>query len=98
MEWLFYIVQAALWVCSATILLRIATVIWWKPVQLKRIFESQGIRGPPYRLLCGNVFEMAQMKAQAKSTAMPLSHDIIARVLPHDYMWTKTYGNLLPFS
>lgn len=92
MEWLFYIVQATLWVCSATILLRIATVIWWKPVQLKRFFESQGIRGPPYRLVCGNAPKMAQMMAQAKSTPMPLSHDIIARVLPHDYVWTKTYG------
>ena len=95
MQWLFYIVQAALWVCSATILLRIATVMWWKPVQLKRFFESQGIRGPPYRLLSGNASEMGRMMAQAKATPMPaLSHDIVARVIPYYYQWSKTYGTL----
>jgi len=91
MEWLFWIL-AALSAYSGFLLLKIATLIWWKPLQIKRYFESQGIRGPPYRLLYGNAADIHRMNTQAKSTPMPWSHDIVARVLPHYHHWTKTYG------
>jgi len=91
MEWLFWIL-AALSACSGVFLLKIVTLIWWKPLQIKRYFESQGIRGPPYRLLYGNAADIARMVTQAKSTPMPWSHDILPRLLPHYHLWTKTYG------
>lgn len=95
MEWQFWVLaalSACLW-----FLLRIATLIWWKPLQIKRCFELQGIRGPPHRLLSGNAADIARMVTQAKSTAMPWSHDILARVLPYFHQWTKTYGEQFIF-
>ena len=91
MEWLFW-VWASVFGCLGYFVLRIATLIWWRPLLLKRCFESQGIRGPPYRLLNGNVADMARMNTEAKSTPMPWSHDIVPRVLPHYHHWATAYG------
>jgi PHYB activation tagged suppressor 1 len=91
MEWLFWVL-AALIACLGSFLLRIVEVIWWKPLQLKKYFDSQGIRGPPYKLLYGNGADVLGMITQAKSTPMPWSHDIVPRALPYYHHWTKTYG------
>eukprot|EP01018_Ginkgo_biloba_P037355 Gb_13160 [translate_table: standard] len=89
-----YIWAVASAVISALVLflLKLATVVRWKPLQIKSYFERQGIRGPPYRLLYGNALDIVQMTKQANATPMPLSHHIIPRVLPHYHQWTKTYG------
>eukprot|EP01018_Ginkgo_biloba_P037356 Gb_13170 [translate_table: standard] len=82
------------WVAGALVLflLKIATVVWWKPLQIKSYFERQGIRGPPYTLLYGNASDIVGMMKQANATPTFLSHHIIPRVLPHYHHWTKTYG------
>eukprot|EP01018_Ginkgo_biloba_P037360 Gb_13156 [translate_table: standard] len=89
-----YICVVAAAVISALVLflLKIATVVWWKPLQIKSYFERQGIRGPPYTLLYGNAPDIVQMMKQTNATPMPLSHHIIPRVLPHHHRWTQTYG------
>ncbi|XP_059068901.1 LOW QUALITY PROTEIN: cytochrome P450 734A1 [Cryptomeria japonica] len=51
-----------------------------------------GIRGPPYRLFNGNSTDITRMIDEQKSKPMPLSHDILPRVLPHLHQWAKTYG------
>ncbi|GLJ51774.1 hypothetical protein SUGI_1100120 [Cryptomeria japonica] len=91
MEWVFWCLAA---VCAGLILflLKIATTIWWKPLQLKKSFEAQGIRGPPYSLFYGSTTDISRMMDEQKSKPMPLSHDILPRVLPHFHEWTKTYG------
>ena len=48
-----------LWVWTAVVgslvfVLRIVIVIWWKPLQMKQCFQSQGVSGPAYRLLNGS--------------------------------------------
>ncbi|XP_059068916.1 cytochrome P450 734A1-like [Cryptomeria japonica] len=64
----------------------------WKPLQVKKSFEAQGIRGPPYRLFYGNSPDISRMINEQKSKPMPLSHDILPRVLPYYHQWSKTYG------
>jgi len=91
MEWLCWVLTAAFG-CLGYFVMRIVTVTWWKPLQVKRCFESQGVRGPPYKLFNGNLADMVRMDTQAKSTPMPWSHDIVPRVLPYYHHWTKTYG------
>jgi cytochrome P450 len=67
--------------------------IWWTPVRLKMSFESQGISGPPYRLLYGNTVEVVEMMKEANSVPMELStHNILPRVLPEIHRWTMAYG------
>ncbi|GLJ51768.1 hypothetical protein SUGI_1100050 [Cryptomeria japonica] len=91
MEWVFWGLAA---VCAGLVLfwLKIAKAIWWKPLQVKRAFEAQGIKGPPYRLFYGNSADISTMMDEQRGKPMPLSHDILPRVLPHYHQWTKTYG------
>lgn len=94
MEWVFWgltIVSSGL----VLFLLKIAITIWWKPLQLKKHFEAQGIRGPPYKLFNGNTTDISRLIDEQRAKPMPaLSHDIVPHVLPHIYQWTKTYGTL----
>lgn len=72
---------------------KFAVKIWWVPIRMKRSFESQGISGPPYRLLYGNTMEVIEMMKAASSVPMELStHSILPRVLPEIHHWTKAYG------
>uniref|UniRef100_A0A0D6QRY3 Cytochrome P450 n=1 Tax=Araucaria cunninghamii TaxID=56994 RepID=A0A0D6QRY3_ARACU len=92
MEWIFWALGV---VCGGLLLfmLDVARVIWWKPLQVKKCFECQGIRGPPYRLFYGNTPDIARMRKEESSKPMPvLSHDIVPKVLPHYHRWTKAYG------
>eukprot|EP01018_Ginkgo_biloba_P037354 Gb_13161 [translate_table: standard] len=87
-----WVVGSAVSAALVLFLLKIATVVWWKPLQIKSYFERQGIRGPPYTLLYGNASDIVGMMKQANATPTSLSHHIIPRVLPHYHHWTKTYG------
>ncbi|XP_057870278.1 cytochrome P450 734A1-like [Cryptomeria japonica] len=95
MEWVVCILVAVcVAVCGGLVLflLKIATTVWWKPLQVKKSFEAQGISGPPYMLFYGNSTDISRMNDEQKSKPMPRSHDILPRVLPYVYQWTKTYG------
>lgn len=75
------------------VLVKTVNKIWWKPLRMKKFFESQGISGPPYRLLYGNTVEVIQMMEKVNSVPMELSrHDILPRVLPEIHYWTNFYG------
>lgn len=79
-------------VFAVVIVMRVISFVWWKPRKIEMHFESQGIRGPPYKLLLGNAKEMMKMMQQASYTTMDFSHDILPRVLSFYHEWTKTYG------
>eukprot|EP01018_Ginkgo_biloba_P017138 Gb_35763 [translate_table: standard] len=82
----------------STALVRIVVKMWWRPLQTKKFFESQGIGGPPYKLFqYGNEKEVIEMNQKAKSTPMDLCHDIVPRVLPQIHAWTKAYGRVFLF-
>ncbi|KHG30791.1 Cytochrome P450 protein [Gossypium arboreum] len=64
----------------------------WVPHRVQFIMNSQGIRGPPYEFIHGNNKEALQMRKEASSKPMALTHDIFPRVMPHDYSCIKKYG------
>ncbi|KAF3777048.1 Cytochrome P450 734A1 [Nymphaea thermarum] len=67
-------------------------VVWWRPRMIEAHFGKQGVRGPPYRPFVGNVREMVSIMLHASSLPMPLSHNILPRVLSFYHHWKKIYG------
>ncbi|XP_006293976.2 cytochrome P450 709B2 [Capsella rubella] len=68
-------------------------ILFWRPLMLSRRFKKQGISGPKYRILHGNLREIRKMKKEAKLTVLdPNSNDIVPRVLPHLDQWISQYG------
>ncbi|XP_047317912.1 cytochrome P450 734A1-like [Impatiens glandulifera] len=68
--------------------------VWWRPRKIQRQLSKQGINGPPYHLLLGNIKEIVSLTAKATSS-LPLSppHNILPRVLPFYHHWNKIYGS-----
>ncbi|MFS7959831.1 putative cytochrome P450 [Helianthus anomalus] len=58
----------------------------------KRVMSSQGIRGPPYSFIYGNMKEISIMIKQSTSFPMDISHDIFPRIQPHFDSWLHIYG------
>uniref|UniRef100_A0A0D9WMT2 Cytochrome P450 n=1 Tax=Leersia perrieri TaxID=77586 RepID=A0A0D9WMT2_9ORYZ len=87
-------------VAVAVAAVMVSTLLWvalvqlvWRPYAAARAFGRQGIRGPAYRFLAGNIGEANAMRAAA--TALDRrSHDIIPRVLPHYHAWMSRYGKV----
>lgn len=74
------------------IVLKVVILLWWKPRKIEQHFSKQGIRGPPYRFFIGNVKELVGLMMKASSQPMPLSHNILPRVLSFYHHWKKIYG------
>lgn len=77
------------------VIFKIFHKIWWTPIRVQKLMASQGIRGPPYRLLAGNAKEISNMGKDVMSRSLDLSHNILPVVLPHVHAWTKIYGMYL---
>ncbi|KAK9077435.1 hypothetical protein SSX86_005772 [Deinandra increscens subsp. villosa] len=65
---------------------------WLKPRKLERWMRSEGYKGNSYKLVLGDVKELARMMKEGKSKTMPISHDIAAHVLPFDHHIITKYG------
>ena len=81
--------------------LKVVVLLWWRPRKIEDHFSKQGIRGPPYRFFIGNAKELVSLMLKASSQPMPLSHNILPRVLSFYHHWRKIYGTSLslpPFS
>ncbi|KAK9085239.1 hypothetical protein Sjap_025650 [Stephania japonica] len=72
--------------------------LWWKPKRLERYFREQGIKGPSYKLIHGNLREnsVATEEARAKPMRGP-SHAIVPRVLPFLHQTVEKYGKFSIF-
>ncbi|CAN1794912.1 Cytochrome P450 CYP749A22 [Linum perenne] len=93
---LFLIIPASL--CFIYTLFKLLHNLLWKPLKTQRFLNSQGIYGPPYRFLLGNVKELMWFRDQALSKPMSsLSHDVSPRILPHMTFWAKKYGKVFMF-
>ncbi|XP_060215859.1 cytochrome P450 CYP749A22-like [Lycium barbarum] len=87
------IVASFLFISLSVILVRIFKKLWWTPFHVQFLMKSQGIQGPPYKFLHGNTIDIVEMRKASISKAMDhLSHDIVPRILPHIFSWTKLYG------
>ncbi|PIA38125.1 hypothetical protein AQUCO_02800044v1, partial [Aquilegia coerulea] len=66
---------------------------WWKPIQIQKLLQAQGINGPSYRFFHGNTKDVLNMTKEALKSSLPnSSNDILPRVQPHIHLWTKLYG------
>ncbi|RWR97380.1 Cytochrome P450 72A14 [Cinnamomum micranthum f. kanehirae] len=52
---------------------------WWRPMKLGKYLKDQGINGPPYRLVVGNIMDEARLKNESELRPMDLSHAIVPR-------------------
>ncbi|KAG5532695.1 hypothetical protein RHGRI_027104 [Rhododendron griersonianum] len=73
-------------------LINFLRIIWWSPFRIQRVMNSQGIRGPSYRLIHGNTKEVLNMRTATMSKPMGLSHNIFPRLQPHLHSWLNIYG------
>ncbi|XP_010254323.1 PREDICTED: cytochrome P450 734A1-like [Nelumbo nucifera] len=74
------------------LVLKIMGLLWWRPRRIEEHFSKQGIKGPHYRFFVGNVKELVELMLKASSQPMPLSHNILPRVLSFYHHWKKIYG------
>ncbi|XXG61834.1 hypothetical protein AAC387_Pa05g0341 [Persea americana] len=75
-------------------ILRFFYAFWWRPKKLGKYLRDQGINGPPYRLVVGNIMEDTRLRNEAKLRPMDLSHAIMPRVIPFLYQTFKSYGKI----
>ncbi|KAL1289488.1 hypothetical protein HN51_057551 [Arachis hypogaea] len=90
--WLSWVKVVSLSCVVVLVALRVAVLLWWRPMRIQAHFSRQGIRGPPYRFFIGNVKELVSMMLKASSQPMPFSHNILPRVLSFYHHWKKIYG------
>ncbi|KAJ4754633.1 Cytochrome P450 72A14 [Rhynchospora pubera] len=65
---------------------------WLRPRRLDRALRKQGLRGTMYRVLATDLRENIRLNKEACSMSMPLSHDIIPRVMPLLHRTIKQFG------
>ncbi|XAR50581.1 hypothetical protein NMG60_11004938 [Bertholletia excelsa] len=88
--WWFWLVGVSY--LTVFLFFRLGDHFWWRPRKIQQYFLKQGIRGPPYQLFLGNTKEIVGLMLKASSQPMPLSHNILPRVLSFYHHWKKIYG------
>ncbi|PQQ04529.1 cytochrome P450 CYP749A22-like isoform X3 [Prunus yedoensis var. nudiflora] len=91
---LVIIVSSFLCLLLVLVLIKILHKLWWAPARLQKLMASQGIKGPPYRLIHGNTKDISNMikEAMSKPKSLSPSHEVLSVVQPHVHSWTKIYG------
>jgi len=87
---------------TIVLLLFVVSKIWkacWilllRPLMLSKRFKKQGISGPKYKILYGNLSEIKKMKKEADLCVLdPNSNDIFPRVFPQYHQWMSQYGTV----
>ncbi|KAL0396892.1 UNVERIFIED_CONTAM: cytochrome [Sesamum calycinum] len=73
---------------------RLIYKLWLGPIRMQQKLQSQGLKGPSYKLLHGNTKEIISMRKEAiKVPCDSGQHDMFPRILPHLNTWMKLYGN-----
>ncbi|XP_020547109.1 cytochrome P450 CYP749A22-like isoform X2 [Sesamum indicum] len=72
---------------------RLVYKLWLGPIHMQQKLQSQGLKGPSYKLLHGNTKEIISMRKEAIKAPCDLGqHDMFPRILPHLNTWMKLYG------
>ncbi|KAJ7558830.1 hypothetical protein O6H91_04G057800 [Diphasiastrum complanatum] len=89
------LVLLVLFVAFGIVVAKWVVEIWWKPKCIKQAFEAQGITGPSYKLLVGNLLDIKKIMSStmASATDRTLSHKIGQRVDSHFLLWSKVFGD-----
>ncbi|CAK7349271.1 unnamed protein product [Dovyalis caffra] len=65
----------------------------WVPLRIQIHFKKQGISGPKYSLIFGNSAGIRRLfAAAAESKSTSINHDVLHRVAPLYYEWSRKYG------
>ncbi|KAJ4975072.1 hypothetical protein NE237_000178 [Protea cynaroides] len=73
---------------------RLLVWVWWRPKKLERYLREQGLKGPPYKFLYGNLKEEMRLMKKVQSKPISLSHDIVPRVVPFVHHSINNYGKM----
>ncbi|XP_011036766.1 PREDICTED: cytochrome P450 734A1-like [Populus euphratica] len=74
-------------------ILKLTLSMIWVPLRIQAHFKKQGINGPKYRFIFGNSAEIRRLfAAAAESKSTCISHDVLHRVAPLYYEWSRKYG------
>ncbi|MFS7959786.1 hypothetical protein Hanom_Chr08g00695221 [Helianthus anomalus] len=73
-------------------LLKFLHKFWWVPMRIKHVMSSQGISGPPYHFIYGNIKEISNMMKNSMSSTMDISHHLFPQIQPHFDSWFHIYG------
>ncbi|KAF5794083.1 putative secologanin synthase [Helianthus annuus] len=65
--------------------------VWLKPKKLEKWLRDEGYKGNPYKLLMGDMIELATMVKEGKSKPIPITHDITSYTLPFDHHIISKY-------
>ncbi|KVH93118.1 cytochrome P450 [Cynara cardunculus var. scolymus] len=68
--------------------------VWLRPRAIERCLRKQGLNGPEYRLLHGDMNQMATMARHAAVNSKPMSFsdDFLPTILPFHHHIIQTYG------
>lgn len=69
--------------------------VWLTPKKLEKRLKEQGYKGNLYKLLIGDMKELATMMEEAKSKHIPITHDITSHCLPFDHHIISKYGIII---
>eukprot|EP01018_Ginkgo_biloba_P008421 Gb_24902 [translate_table: standard] len=84
---------AIAFVLCGSIAVKLFINLIWRPYTFIKAYADQGIRGPTYHVLAGNIPEYRELLKEAHAQPMQeISHDIVPRVMPHYHKWYHTYG------
>ncbi|KAI5083706.1 hypothetical protein GOP47_0003449 [Adiantum capillus-veneris] len=91
-------VAALLLLLSLALLLKALHLFVLGPLHIQKCLRAQGISGPAYCSLFGNLREFSALTAAARASPLPhITHDIVSRVLPHYSLWSEQYGKPFVF-
>ncbi|KAJ7557714.1 hypothetical protein O6H91_04G006500 [Diphasiastrum complanatum] len=68
--------------------------LWWKPFRLRKHYEKQGIQGPPFRPLIGNLLELRRLTETVPPQASSLTELSKRRVAPELLSFFGSYGKV----
>ncbi|CAN4100200.1 unnamed protein product [Withania somnifera] len=87
-DWLCFI----LFLFVLLIAQKVVISLYWRPRRIQNHFMKQGIRGPKYKFLLGNLKEIASFQPSSSHEQFPSSHDIVPRVFSFYHHWKNIYG------
>jgi len=90
-------------VVVATVLVyKVLKLLWigvWEPLRLRRVMARQGVKGPPFKFLIGDLIDMGKF-AGSFPEALPLGSyaDFSPTVTPQYALFCPKYGMPASFS
>ncbi|KAH7289364.1 hypothetical protein KP509_31G072200 [Ceratopteris richardii] len=97
-EWWVAATKWSLSLLLSSIVYRAIILYLWRPLRVQKLFRDQGISGPPYSPIFGNLKELAKLSKAAFASPLPhITHDIVPRVLSYYHSWSSLYGEQFVF-